>query len=358
VSIAAACGGWIAAGVLTALWLAAQRVLDARMEAVARACHELRGPIGAARLGLELASRAGSLSAEQLRAIDSELGRATLALEDLAAAAEGRNPRWEAGAVDLESLLAETVAAWTPSAAAAGIELRMCWTGGTSPVRADRLRLAQATSNLIANAIEHGGEWVEVRGCSKPPSGETEEGRPGLAIAARIEVIDDGRGLPVPLDELTRRAGTRRPQGAQRGARPAHAPGRLNPARPPSGKPWACRGPPAIQGGPADQPKRAPRTILDVLTIQGEPPECDKPRVRRETFHKSGALPRVCGERSADRSLLRGMVAWRHSRSPAPPAERAKTWTIRSRRLDSLQVARYAGIWCPNLRRPAGFGTY
>jgi signal transduction histidine kinase len=206
VSIAAACGGWIAAGVLTALWLAAQRVLDARMEAVARACHELRGPIGAARLGLELASRAGSLSAEQLRAIDSELGRATLALEDLAAAAEGRNPRWEAGAVDLESLLAETVAAWTPSAAAAGIELRMCWTGGTSPVRADRLRLAQATSNLIANAIEHGGEWVEVRGCSKPPSGETEEGRPGLAIAARIEVIDDGRGLPVPLDELTRRA--------------------------------------------------------------------------------------------------------------------------------------------------------
>ncbi len=96
-SIAAACGGWIAAAVLTALWLAVQRVLDARMEAVARACHELRGPIGAARLGLELGSRAGTLSAEQLRAIDSELGRATLALDDLTCAPEGRSAPWEVG---------------------------------------------------------------------------------------------------------------------------------------------------------------------------------------------------------------------------------------------------------------------
>jgi signal transduction histidine kinase len=206
VSIAAACGGWVAAGVLTALWLAVQRVLDARMEAVARACHELRGPIGAARLGLELGSRVGTLSAEQLRAIDSELGRASLALEDLAAAPEGRSAPWEEGPVDLEPLLAETVTAWAPSAEAAGIELRMRWTGGTSPVRADRLRLAQATSNLIANAIEHGGEWVEVRGGSGPPAGETGEGASDRPVAARIEVIDDGCGLPAPLDELTRRA--------------------------------------------------------------------------------------------------------------------------------------------------------
>jgi signal transduction histidine kinase len=206
VSIAAACGGWVAAGVLTALWLAVQRALDARMEAVARACHELRGPIGAARLGLELGSRAGTLSAEQLRTIDSELGRATLALEDLAGAAEGRSASWQAGPVDLKSLLAETVTAWAPRAAAAGISLGMRWTGGTSPVRADRLRLAQATSNLIANAIEHGGEWVEVRGCSEPPGGEPEEGGSDRAVAARIEVIDDGCGLPAPLDELTRRA--------------------------------------------------------------------------------------------------------------------------------------------------------
>jgi two-component system sensor histidine kinase QseC len=57
----------------------------------------------------------------------------------------------------------------------------------------DRLRLAQATGNLIANAIEHGGGTVLVHGCCAQP------GR------ARIEVIDTGPGLPAPVAELTRR---------------------------------------------------------------------------------------------------------------------------------------------------------
>jgi hypothetical protein len=30
-----------------------------------------------------------------------------------------------------------------------------------------------------------------------------------------------------------------------------------------------------------------------------EPPECDKPGVRCDAFHKSGAIPRVCAKRSA-----------------------------------------------------------
>ena len=89
-SVAAACAGWLIAAVVAALWLLAHRALGARMEAVARACHELRGPITAARIGLEFGSRRGALSSSQLHAIHSELGRATLALEDLAAAPEGR----------------------------------------------------------------------------------------------------------------------------------------------------------------------------------------------------------------------------------------------------------------------------
>jgi signal transduction histidine kinase len=56
----------------------------------------------------------------------------------------------------------------------------------------DRLRLAQATGNLIANAIEHGGGVVEVLG-------RADVGR------ARIEVTDTGPGLPAPVAELARR---------------------------------------------------------------------------------------------------------------------------------------------------------
>src|ERR1019366_8719364 len=62
------------------------RSLRTRMEAVARACHELRGPLSAVRLGLELGSAGGELTPARLRAIELELGRASLALDDLAAA--------------------------------------------------------------------------------------------------------------------------------------------------------------------------------------------------------------------------------------------------------------------------------
>src|ERR1700730_12880311 len=73
--------GWAAAGLAA---LIAWRVLGWRMEAVARACHELRGPLTAARLGLELGAREGSLTSARLAAIDLELARASLALDDLA----------------------------------------------------------------------------------------------------------------------------------------------------------------------------------------------------------------------------------------------------------------------------------
>ena len=63
----------------------------------------------------------------------------------------------------------------------------------------DRRRLAQAVGNLLANAIEHGGGTVEVR-----------VGRRGRLV--RVEVSDDGRGLPAPVAELRRRA--RRSRGA------------------------------------------------------------------------------------------------------------------------------------------------
>jgi signal transduction histidine kinase len=63
-------------------------------------------------------------------------------------------------------------------------------------VAGNRLRLAQATGNLIANGIEHGGGTVEVRGRRHDR-------------VVRIEVVDEGPGLAAPLEELAQRA--RRP---------------------------------------------------------------------------------------------------------------------------------------------------
>jgi signal transduction histidine kinase len=68
-------------------------------------------------------------------------------------------------------------------------------------VLGDRLRLAQAGANLVANAIEHGRGPVHVR------SGAT-------GGVVRIEVRDSGPGLPAPVGELVAAArGRRSPRG-------------------------------------------------------------------------------------------------------------------------------------------------
>jgi signal transduction histidine kinase len=193
VTAALAVAGWAAAACGGAGAALARRTESTRSRRVARACHELRGPITAARLGLELALRRGALSPARLRALDLELARAALAIDDLAAS--GRcTGRWEE--VDLRGLLTDSVEAWRATADARGVSIRFTWAGPPALVCADRLRLAQATGNLIANAIEHGGGAVEV--CALAGAG-------ARATTIRIEFIDDGPGLPAPVDELARR---------------------------------------------------------------------------------------------------------------------------------------------------------
>jgi signal transduction histidine kinase len=200
VSAAAALGGWIAAGVVAAMTLALRRMLGSRMEAVARACHELRGPLTAARLGLSFGSRRGELSADRLRAIDTELGRATLALQDLADLRQGGPRMRELERVELLALQADCVRAADGLADQSGVGIAQAWDGPPISVWGDRLRLAQALGNLIANAIEHGGEAVEVSGVV----GES---------VVRITVSDEGPGLPASIAQLTWQA--RRGRGAR-----------------------------------------------------------------------------------------------------------------------------------------------
>jgi signal transduction histidine kinase len=183
---------WLVASIAVSSGLVVRRSSEMRMEAVARACHELRGPLAAARLGLELGVRLGELSPAQLRALDLELGRASLALDDLAAVGLRARGRHVVDEVDVAALLADSVEAWRAAAAAHGAALALEWSGAAARVRGERLRLAQATGNLIANAIEHGGGEIRVRGSV-------------AADHVRIEVVDAGPGLPAPVAKLARR---------------------------------------------------------------------------------------------------------------------------------------------------------
>jgi signal transduction histidine kinase len=191
-------GGWLVALVAIGLAALAWRSLSVRMDAVARACHELRGPITAARLGLQLGTRVGQLSPVRLQAIDVELGRAALALDDLTGAGVSLHA---AASVDVRALAGDSVEAWSGVAASRGVALRLASAEdgrvSSATVLGDRFRLAQALGNLVANAIEHGGEFVEVS-CS------------AAGGVARIEVVDGGPGLPAPVAALAGSSRARR----------------------------------------------------------------------------------------------------------------------------------------------------
>jgi signal transduction histidine kinase len=180
--------GCVAAALAALVTTARQR---RRSELVAHAVHELRGPLGAARLGLHLITRHDAADRDRAAAIDLELRRATLALADLDAARSGRRAGEQRRPVDVGELATRAVAAWAPVAEASGAELRL---GALVPafVEGDPVRLAQATGNLLANAIEHGAAPVELR--------TTTDG-----TRVRIEVLDAGPGLPAPITALTRR---------------------------------------------------------------------------------------------------------------------------------------------------------
>lgn len=190
--------GWCAA--LAALGIAGLQTLRLRQrrELVARACHELRNPLAAARLLLASMQRREEAPAPRLAALDVELRRAGVALDDLAAARIGRTVALRDEPVEVGELVEELLASWHAVARAFGSDLRV---GATPPgiqVRGDRVRLAQALSNLVANALEHGAGPVDLA-----------VHRRGGAV--HVEVADCGPGLPAPVGELThRRRRTRR----------------------------------------------------------------------------------------------------------------------------------------------------
>jgi signal transduction histidine kinase len=184
-----ALGGWLTAlGSATA----ARVVLARRMELVERACHELRGPLTAARLAVHLAARRPGAPRAPLEAIDLELGRAGRALADLSAARRGARAADRIETFELGELLDEVARVWRTVAWQCGARLELERAPERTLLRGDRVRLQQACGNLLANAIEHGGRAIVLRARAS-------------AHTARIEVLDDGPGLPAPVAVLVRR---------------------------------------------------------------------------------------------------------------------------------------------------------
>jgi signal transduction histidine kinase len=215
VSTAAIVLGWLLAVAGAGAGALLRRELLRREAIVARAGHELRGPLTAIRMVLHAAGRdagaagAGSGAwARWLAAIELEVDRARLALADLegepappgfAGRAVGAAEPWEL--VDVGALLRCQGAGWASAALSVGRAVTIDAPRDGLVVRGDSARLAQAVGNLLANAMEHGDGAIVL---SAAPVGDR----------VRIEVTDDGRGLRLPIERLlaTSRVG-REPHG-------------------------------------------------------------------------------------------------------------------------------------------------
>jgi signal transduction histidine kinase len=182
--------GWIVAGGLAVVVVR----LRLRLELVARAEHELRGPLTAFSLALD-AARGTPAGRRLALVLDAELARARAGLMDLAAARSGRRAAAVHEPVPVDRLLRSSAAAW-------GAKVRAG--AGSAVVRADRSRLASALGNVLSNAAEHGDGEVSVEARQLPDRVRIEvtnaaRGR-GLGIAADAAASSGGRLVTAVLD--------------------------------------------------------------------------------------------------------------------------------------------------------------
>jgi CheY-like chemotaxis protein len=166
---------------------AAERAAEAKSRFLAAASHDLRQPVQAMSLFVDVLESNPDLEREaRLQAVRT-LGRSTDALRAMIEALLDVS-RFDAGlvtespsAVPLEPLFAEVIAALTNEAEAKDVVLISA--GRATTVFADPAALARVVHNLAANAVRHGGRGRVLLAARRG------------ATHARIQVWDQGQGI-------------------------------------------------------------------------------------------------------------------------------------------------------------------
>jgi two-component system, OmpR family, sensor kinase len=165
---------------------------------VATASHDLRTPLASLQAELELADDDSSTLDELRAAIRAahadavRLGELARALLDLAAAgSDGR--ALARSSVRVDDLVEAVVSRIESRSRQRGIHVRQTAPDATAHV--DRVRLEQALTNLVDNAITYSpiGSEVDVVGRLEAPAGDGQTSDPRWLI---LEVLDRGPGVP------------------------------------------------------------------------------------------------------------------------------------------------------------------
>lgn len=173
------------------LYRESRQAIYARDEIMAIVAHDLRNPLNTIAMSLPLLMEGRGPTAERLEAVARAAQRMDALIQDLvdAASVEVGRLRLDLRQLDAGEVVRSVAAEFEPVAAEMDIRLECRLDGDLPPVSADRLRVAQALSNLIGNAMKftRAGGTVEV------------SARPGDG-AVLFRVADSGVGIaPVEL---------------------------------------------------------------------------------------------------------------------------------------------------------------
>jgi hypothetical protein len=176
--------------------LVALRARRRRLELLARAEHELRGPATAIMLACRRMRR-DSHAARYADVLEAQLERMRAGLDDLVVArGGGRTGIRPAAPVDLASFVRAALEPWRA-------KLRRCsvdWRAGAAFAVTDRGRLAQALGNLLANSAEHGNGDLGLRAVRVPGAVRLELRNGNRADAVDGPRDDRGRGLAIAAE--------------------------------------------------------------------------------------------------------------------------------------------------------------
>jgi two-component system OmpR family sensor kinase/two-component system sensor histidine kinase QseC len=182
---------------LNALLQRLAQSLDTQRAFVADAAHELRSPLTALKLQVQLLQRAGdeATRAEATATLAAGIDRAARLVEQLLALArsEPGAPPAALQSLDLSELVREAVADTVPYARARGTELEL-FADTPAAITGDRAALTALVRNLADNAVRYSpaGSRVELRVALEngQPTLQVEDAGPGIPSAERERVFD------------------------------------------------------------------------------------------------------------------------------------------------------------------------
>ena len=168
------------------LYRESQQAIRARDEIMAVVAHDLRNPLNTIAMSLALLREGRGSAAERLAVVERAAQRMDALIQDLvdAASIDAGRLRLDLGRVDAGEVLRFVVAEFEPIAGEKGVRIEGRVRGDLPPVRGDRLRVAQALSNLIGNALKFTGAGGTVEVSVEPADG-----------AVLFRVADTGVGI-------------------------------------------------------------------------------------------------------------------------------------------------------------------